>query len=149
MYIPFASLLGLQAALEPLVLKQPAPETASLDGINFVDPRPGGGSLLDKDSGGLGEPLNVSNSPLFSEDRKVEKSEKNNVGYHFRPQLSMGPRRWRLRTLCKRSRIVGFFLMSVWFHLWSYPDTGPVGKNALELIWGHRKRPTWETVTVG
>ena len=59
-YIPFASLLGLQAALEPLVVKQSAPETASLEGINFVDPRPGGGSLLDHDSGGLGEPLNVS-----------------------------------------------------------------------------------------
>ena len=61
MYIPFASLLGLQAALEPLVVNQPAPEAASLDAINFVDPRPGGGSLLDHDSGsGLGEPLNVS-----------------------------------------------------------------------------------------
>jgi hypothetical protein len=64
MYIPFASLLGLQAALEPLVVNQPAPETALLDAINFVDPKPGGGSLLDHDSGsGLGEPLNVS---LFS-----------------------------------------------------------------------------------
>jgi len=81
--IPFASLLGLQAALEPLVLKQPAPETASLDGVNFIDPRPGGGSLLDKDSGGLGEPLNVSISPHFSEDRKVEKSEKNNCRLSF------------------------------------------------------------------
>jgi len=64
MYIPFASLLGLQAALEPLVVKQPVPETASLDAINFVDPRPGGGSLLDHDSGGLGEPLNVIISGL-------------------------------------------------------------------------------------
>jgi hypothetical protein len=60
MYIPFASLLGLQAALEPLVHKQPAPEAAFIDGVDFVDPRPGGGSLLDHDSGGLGEPLNVS-----------------------------------------------------------------------------------------
>lgn len=61
MYIPFASLLGLQAALGPHVLKQPACETASLNAINFVDPKPGGGSLLDHDSGsGLGEPLNVS-----------------------------------------------------------------------------------------
>jgi len=66
MYIPFASLLGFQAALEPFVHKQPAPETASLDGINFVDPRPGGGSLLDHDSGGLGEPLNVIISGLSS-----------------------------------------------------------------------------------
>jgi hypothetical protein len=63
MYIPFASLLGLQAALEPLVHKQPAPEAAFIDGVDFADPRPGGGSLLDHDSGGLGEPLNVS---LFS-----------------------------------------------------------------------------------
>jgi hypothetical protein len=61
MYIPFASLLGLQAALEPLVHKQLAPEAAFIDGVDFVDPRPGGGSLLDHDSGsGLGEPLNVS-----------------------------------------------------------------------------------------
>ena len=65
MYIPFASLLGLQAALEPLVHKQPAPEVAFIDGVDFADPRPGGGSLLDKDSGGLGEPLNVSFSSLF------------------------------------------------------------------------------------
>ncbi|KAH9987858.1 hypothetical protein BJV77DRAFT_1173278 [Russula vinacea] len=59
-YIPFASLLGLQAALEPLVLKQPVPDTTSIAGFDFIDPRPGGGSLLDHDSGsGLGEPLNV------------------------------------------------------------------------------------------
>jgi hypothetical protein len=73
-YIPFASLLGLQAALEPLVLKQPAPETALFDAINFVDPRPGGGSLLDHDSGGLGEPLNVSFSLLCPEDKKKLKN---------------------------------------------------------------------------
>jgi hypothetical protein len=67
MYIPFASLLGFQAALEPLAVKQPACETASVDAINFVDPRPGGGSLLDHDSGsGLGEPLNVIISGLSS-----------------------------------------------------------------------------------
>ena len=60
-YIPFASLLGLQAALEPLVLKRPVPDTTSIAGFDFIDPRPGGGSLLDHDSGsGLGEPLNVS-----------------------------------------------------------------------------------------
>ena len=44
MYIPFASLLGLQAVLHPLVHKQPAPEAAFIDGVDFVDPRPGGGS---------------------------------------------------------------------------------------------------------
>jgi hypothetical protein len=65
MYIPFASLLGLQAALEPLVHKQPSPEAAFINGVDFADPRPGGGSLLDHDSGGLGEPLNVSFSSLF------------------------------------------------------------------------------------
>ena len=67
MYIPFASLLGLQAALEPLVHKQPAPEAALVSAVDFVDPRPGGGSLLDHDSGsGLGEPLNVSLFSFFS-----------------------------------------------------------------------------------
>jgi hypothetical protein len=63
MYFPFASLLGLQAALEPLVHKQPAPgrEAVFTDGVDFVNPTLGGGSLLDHDSGsGLGEPLNVS-----------------------------------------------------------------------------------------
>ncbi|KAN0124287.1 hypothetical protein V8E52_001936 [Russula decolorans] len=67
MYIPFASLLGFQAALEPLVHKRPAPEAAFIDGVDFVDPRPGGGSLLDHDSGGLGEPLNVIISGKSSE----------------------------------------------------------------------------------
>jgi len=65
MYIPFASLLGLQAALEPLVYKQAAAGAAFIDGVDFTDPRPGGGSLLDHDSGGLGEPLNVSFSALL------------------------------------------------------------------------------------
>ena len=60
MYIPFASLLGLQAALGPLVHKQPATEAVFINGVDFADPRNGGGSLLDHDSGsGLGEPLNV------------------------------------------------------------------------------------------
>ena len=65
MYIPFASLLGLQAALEPLVHKQAEAGAAFIDGVDFTDPRPGGGSLLDHDSGGLGEPLNVSFSRPF------------------------------------------------------------------------------------
>jgi hypothetical protein len=62
-YIPFASLLGFGAALEPLVLKQPTPlaDCASLAGVPYTDPKIGGGSLLDHDTGsGLGEPLNVS-----------------------------------------------------------------------------------------
>ncbi|KAH9991649.1 hypothetical protein BJV74DRAFT_413426 [Russula compacta] len=69
-YIPFASLLGLQAALEPLVFKQSAPEPvaelASIAAVPFVNPTIGGGSLLDHDSGGLGEPLNVIISGLSS-----------------------------------------------------------------------------------
>ena len=105
-YIPFASLLGLQAALQPLVHKQPAPEIALLEGASYYDPRNGGGSLLDHDSGsGLGEPLNVSISLLCPGTEKLK--NQTNVGYHFRLQLSMGPRRWRLLTLCKRTRIVG------------------------------------------
>jgi hypothetical protein len=55
-YIPFAYLLGLQAALNPFVSKlEPAPA-----GVPFVNPTIGGGSLLDKDSSGGGEPLNVN-----------------------------------------------------------------------------------------
>jgi len=61
MYIPFASLLGFGALLEPLVIEQPAAETCSLStGTPYVNPTTGGGSLLDHDSGsGLGEPLNI------------------------------------------------------------------------------------------
>jgi hypothetical protein len=66
-YIPFASLLGFGAALEPLVLKQPTTDCASLAGVPYTDPRVGGGSLLDHDTGsGLGEPLNVSFFSFFS-----------------------------------------------------------------------------------
>jgi len=67
MYIPFASLLGIQVALESLMHKQSAPEAAFIDGVDFVDPRLGGGSLLDHDSGGLGEPLNIIISGQSSE----------------------------------------------------------------------------------
>jgi hypothetical protein len=36
------------------------PETVSIAAVDFVDPRPRGGSLLNHDSGSeLGEPLNV------------------------------------------------------------------------------------------
>ena len=106
-YIPFAagfaSLLGLQAALEPLVLKQPVPETALITGVDYVDPRTGGGSLLDHDSGsGQGEPLNVSLSSLLALELKTQKY----VGYHFRAQRSGGPLRQGLSALCERSRIV-------------------------------------------
>jgi len=55
-YIPFASLLGLQAALNPFASKT-KPASAA---VPFVNPTIGGGSLLNHDSGsGLGEPLNV------------------------------------------------------------------------------------------
>ena len=57
-YIPFTYLVGLQAALNPFASK-PKPEPASA-AVPFVNPTIGGGSLLDKDSGGLGEPLNVN-----------------------------------------------------------------------------------------
>jgi hypothetical protein len=74
-WIPFASILGLQAALEPLVFKQYVPETASIAAVDFVDPKPGGGSLLDHDSGsGLGEPINVVAS--FSTSLMKRETEK-------------------------------------------------------------------------
>ncbi|KAI0253112.1 hypothetical protein BJV78DRAFT_1281183 [Lactifluus subvellereus] len=63
-YLPFASLLGLQAALSPFASK-PLPEPASA-AVPFVNPTIGGGSLLNKDSGGKGEPLNVIISGLSS-----------------------------------------------------------------------------------
>jgi len=67
-YIPFASLLGLQAALDSFFEppEQPVQDLASITGAGFINPTFGGGSLLDHDSGsGLGEPLNVSLSPLL------------------------------------------------------------------------------------
>jgi len=68
-YIPFASLLGLQAALDSFVEpKQPVQDLASITGAGFINPTFGGGSLLDHDSGsGLGEPLNVIISGLSSQ----------------------------------------------------------------------------------
>jgi hypothetical protein len=122
MYIPFASLLGLQAALEPLVHKQPAPEAAFIDGVDFADPRSGGGSLLDHDSGGLGEPLNVSfpplpphsfgrpllpaSPPLWRRFFPCPTENQSNIGYHFGAELRVGSRRWWLCALCERYRIV-------------------------------------------
>jgi hypothetical protein len=52
-YIPFVSPLGLQAAVESLVFKQPAPEPALIAAEDFINPRNGGGSPLDHHSGGL------------------------------------------------------------------------------------------------
>jgi len=75
-YIPFASFLGLQAALESFAPKSPVPEPAaitileereSITPVAFINPQPRGGSWLDKDLGsGLGEPLNVVISGLSS-----------------------------------------------------------------------------------
>jgi hypothetical protein len=56
-YIPFAYLLGLQAALNPFSSK---PQSASPPlYIPFADPTLGAGSLLTHEPGGNGEPLNV------------------------------------------------------------------------------------------
>ncbi|KAI9511258.1 hypothetical protein F5148DRAFT_374026 [Russula earlei] len=65
-YIPFASLLGLQALFESFAQSRPELALTSIAPVHYIDPRPGGGSLLDKDSGGLGEPLNVIISGLSS-----------------------------------------------------------------------------------
>jgi hypothetical protein len=65
-YIPFASLLGIQAALDSFAPKtqQPVLGVDSIAGVNFANPKAGGGTWLDKDANsGLGEPLNVSLSP--------------------------------------------------------------------------------------
>jgi len=67
-YIPFVSLLGLQGALNPFASKpEPAVvlEPASIN-APFFNPKLGGGSLLNHDSGGKGEPLNVIISGLSS-----------------------------------------------------------------------------------
>ena len=67
MYIPFASLLSLQAALGTFGFKQTAQKPESITPVpGFKIPENGGGSFIDKASDGLGEPLNVS--PLFCLD---------------------------------------------------------------------------------
>ncbi|KAI0288279.1 hypothetical protein BC826DRAFT_916029 [Russula brevipes] len=58
-YIPFASLLSLQAAFQSFLHKQPASGPPSLTPVHFINPKPGGGSFFDKVDNGLGEPLNV------------------------------------------------------------------------------------------
>lgn len=64
-YIPFLSLLGFQAALNPFAPK-PKQEPISTDAVPFVNPNLHGGSLLDMTNTGLGEPLNVIISGLSS-----------------------------------------------------------------------------------
>jgi hypothetical protein len=116
-YIPFASLLGLQAALDSFFEpKQPVQDIASITAVDFISPTLGGGSLLDHDSGsGLGEPLNVSLSlplppPLRDElSNHATKSIKWKIqkpGYHFGTQFRVGPRGRRLSALRERSRLV-------------------------------------------
>ncbi|KAH9049244.1 hypothetical protein EDB83DRAFT_1404655 [Lactarius deliciosus] len=64
-YIPFLSLLGFQATLNPFAPK-PKQEPISTDAVPFVNPNLHGGSLLDMTNTGLGEPLNVIISGLSS-----------------------------------------------------------------------------------
>jgi hypothetical protein len=67
-YIPFASLLGIQAALDSFAPKpeKPVLEADSVTLVDFANPKLAGGSWLDKDfNSGLGEPLNVSLSALL------------------------------------------------------------------------------------
>jgi hypothetical protein len=58
MYLPFVSLLGLQAALSPFTTKAKQ-EPISTNAVPFVNPTVHGGSMLDSTTDGLGEPLNV------------------------------------------------------------------------------------------
>jgi len=77
-YIPFLSLLGIQAALDSFAPKtqQPVLEADSVTPVNFINPKPGGGSFLDKDANsGLGEPLNVSLSPASPALHELSLSE--------------------------------------------------------------------------
>jgi len=68
MYIPFALLFSLQAALGTFGFKQPAQEPESITPLplEFMNPELGGGSFIDKTPDGLGEPLNVIISGLSS-----------------------------------------------------------------------------------
>jgi hypothetical protein len=107
-YIPFASLLGLQAALNPFASK---PEPLVSAAVPFVNPTIGGGSLLDKDSGGLGEPLNVIQlclSSCISSVLMMSSLRVGDTGYHLGSQFTLGPVRWWLCPLCQRGRFVSF-----------------------------------------
>lgn len=77
-YIPFVSLLGIQAALDSFAPKteQPVLEADSVTPVHFINPKPGGGSWLDKDAHtGLGEPLNVSLSPAVQTNLELTKNQ--------------------------------------------------------------------------
>jgi hypothetical protein len=54
-----SSAASLLVALGMLGLCVPELLAAPTSPVDYIDPQTGGGSLLDKDSGGLGEPLNV------------------------------------------------------------------------------------------
>jgi len=86
-YIPFVSLLGIKAAIMSLASTEPVDAPT-----DFIDPRLGGGSLLDHDSGGLGEPLNVSllhaslaDCHAFAHDELALWG----TGHHFGAQLAI------------------------------------------------------------
>jgi hypothetical protein len=167
MYIPFASLLGLQAALQPLVHKQATLETASafIDSADFVDPRPGGGSLLDHDSGGLGEPLNVSLFPFWffppSFGRPASTPLPSPTRRAFPPCLTENPIKYRLSfrgralsgssqtaALCILRTLSDCELLLVAFM--SHPaEISIAERNVLEPTLEHRKQPIWVTVMVG
>jgi len=105
-YIPFASLLGLQAALKSLVSNEPVHAPTP---IHFIDPRLGGGSLLDHDSGGLGEPLNVSLLPARLADCHAIAHDELalwGTGHHFGAQLAMDYLGWWLFALRECYRLV-------------------------------------------
>ena len=90
-YIPFVSLLGIQAALDSFAPKteKPVLEVDSVTPVHFINPKPGGGSFLDRDANsGLGEPLNVSASSALHE-LSLSKQPRTNQkpGYHFGAQL--------------------------------------------------------------
>ena len=107
MYIPFASLLTLQAALESFGLKQHAQEPESITPVHFINPKPGGGSFLDRDSGGLGEPLNVS--PSFGRTMRTSHHVppiKTKSGHYLGTQLTVGSIGRRLCALRERHRLV-------------------------------------------
>jgi hypothetical protein len=63
--IQISSAASLFIALGMLGLCVPELQAAPTSPVDYVNPQTGGGSLLDKDSGGLGEPLNVCLSCSF------------------------------------------------------------------------------------
>jgi hypothetical protein len=167
-YIPFASLLGIQAALDAFMpeAQQPVPDSYSIAPVDFTNPKSGGGSWLDKDAHThCGEPLNVSLSQSLSHPssrslcRNNLKLNENKNRLSFRGSAQKPSSRTKaLSTLqtpsdCERNHSPPISPPCTPLTRMLLPTSismvTQVTKSVLAPTLGHHKRRIWEMVTVG